>query len=57
VLSNEQQRSSYNAKLEEGLKDEEDDFNGERCQKHWPFARMQRAGLMQVLYSSYHMHT
>jgi len=29
VLSDEQQRCEYNAKLEESLKDEEDDFNGE----------------------------
>lgn len=28
VLSDERERSRYNAKLEEALKDEEDDYNG-----------------------------
>jgi len=31
VLSDEQERCKYNAKLEESLKDEEDDYDGERA--------------------------
>lgn len=34
VLSDEQQRAAYNAKLEESLKDEEDDYDGESILWH-----------------------
>uniref|UniRef100_A0A7S3QKU5 J domain-containing protein n=1 Tax=Dunaliella tertiolecta TaxID=3047 RepID=A0A7S3QKU5_DUNTE len=43
VLSDEQQRIAYNAKLEEGLKDEEDDYDGKPLSKWMPTVSPKRA--------------